>query len=104
MIPSRDAQPAQPQAPRCYPLLMIGGVYRASFAKLQEGPGVATYTLPRMSQTASRYRVRRSVRRMREILRDQASRDRAVLDQAFHEQALHEQAASMPCACGVCTS
>jgi hypothetical protein len=94
MIPSREAQPAQPQQPHCYPLLMIGGVYRASFAKLQEGPGMASYALPRISPAASRYRVRRSVRRMREILRDQASRD----------QALHEQAASMPCGCEVCTS
>lgn len=96
MIPSREephAEHAESKAPRCYPRLMIGGVYRASFAKLQEGPGMTAYTLPGISPAASRHRarmrVRQSVHAMRQVLREQASRD---------------ETASMPCGCGVCTS
>lgn len=43
VIPANRAISAQP---RVYPLLMIAGVYRMSFANLQEGWGLAVYALP----------------------------------------------------------
>jgi hypothetical protein len=49
-----------------YPLLMIGGVYRTSFAM-----GVSSYALPRISPTASRHRVRKTVRAARKTLIEQ---------------------------------
>lgn len=45
-----------------YPLLMIGGVYRMSFAKLQEGPRLAVYALPACVTSISRHRARMRVR------------------------------------------
>ncbi|WP_424630435.1 hypothetical protein [Bradyrhizobium sp. SYSU BS000235] len=44
-----------------YPRLMIGGVYRMSLAKLQEGRGLAVYALP-ACETSTRHRARIRVR------------------------------------------
>jgi hypothetical protein len=61
----------QRSARALYPLLMIGGVYRSSFAM-----GVASYALPRTSPTASRHRVRNAVRAARKSLLEQLAHAR----------------------------
>ena len=60
-IPSNEAIAARTGV---YPLLMIGGVYRMSFAM-----GLAVYALPGLPPSISRHRARVKMRRARHALR-----------------------------------
>ncbi|MEH2513462.1 hypothetical protein V1291_004816 [Nitrobacteraceae bacterium AZCC 1564] len=63
-----------------YPLLMIGGVYRASFAM-----GLAVYALPALPASTCRHRARLHVRRARHALRQTFNPSSADMSPRDHE-------------------